>query len=110
MSKNITLQVQDKEIVLFSQNEEDYISLTDIAKFKNSEKTGIVISNWMSTRYTLEFMGAWEKLHNEKFNVMEFDNIKNQSGSNAFILSSKKWLEKTNAIGIRSKSGRYGGN
>lgn len=109
MPKDQIITIQQKPIVFFSQKEEDYISLTDIAKFKNPEKTGIIIANWLSTRYTLEFMGAWEKLHNPNFNVMEFDNIKNQSGSNAFILSSKQWLTKTKAIGIRARSGRYGG-
>ena len=107
MTKKIT--VQGNPVSFFQQNDEDYISLTDIAKFKNSEKTGIIISNWMSRRYSIEFMGIWEKFHNPNFNVIEFDNIKNESGSNAFILSSKKWIESTNAIGIRSTSGRYGG-
>lgn len=97
------------EIVTFTKNNSDYISLTDMAKFKDSYSTGIVISNWLSTKYTIQFMGAWEQLHNEKFNVMEFDNIRNEAGSNAFILSSSKWIEKTKAIGIRSSSGRYGG-
>jgi hypothetical protein len=68
--------------------------LTDIAKFKNKEKTGLVISHWMSTRYTIEFMGLWEKIHNPNFNVTEFRNIKNESGSNGYIVSSKQWRKK----------------
>jgi len=86
-----------------------YISLTDMAKFKNSLETGIVIANWLSTKYTIQFMGAWEKLHNPDFNVMEFNNIKNEAGSHGFILSSSNWVKKTGAIGIRSTAGRYGG-
>jgi len=68
-----------------------------------------VIANWLSTKYTIQFMGAWEQIYNPHFNVMEFNNIKNEAGSNGFILSSSKWIQKTNAIGIRSSAGRYGG-
>jgi hypothetical protein len=95
--------------VKISENENDYISLTDIAKFKDAERTGIVIANWLSTKYTIQFMGAWEQLHNPDFNVMEFNNIKNEAGSNGFILSSSAWVKKTGAIGLRSTTGRYGG-
>ena len=80
-----------------------------MAKFKERETTGIVIANWLSTKYTIQFMGAWEQIYNPHFNVMEFNNIKNEAGSNGFILSSSKWIQKTNAIGIRSSAGRYGG-
>lgn len=80
-----------------------------MAKFKNREATGIVIANWLSTKYTIQFIGAWERVHNSNFNVMEFNNIKNEAGSNGFILSSSKLIQKTNAIGIRSSAGRYGG-
>ncbi len=103
------LIVKNVNINFFSQKEEDFISLTDIAKYKNKEATGLVISHWMSTKYTIEFMGIWEQIHNPNFNVTEFRNIKNESGSNGFILSSKQWISKTNAIGIISKPGRYGG-
>ena len=95
--------------VKLSDNENDYISLTDIAKFKDPEATGVVIANWLSTKYTIQFMGAWEQLHNDNFNVMEFHNIRNDAGSNGFILSSSRWVKSTNAIGIRSSPGRYGG-
>ncbi len=104
------IEVQGREIsTMHSQNKEDYISLTDMAKHKNQESTGLVISHWMSTRYTVEFMGVWERLYNPDFNVTEFSNIRNESGSNGFVLSSKNWIEKTNAIGIIAKAGRYGG-
>ncbi|MDP3642599.1 MAG: KilA-N domain-containing protein [Bacteroidota bacterium] len=108
MAKNKTIKVESFEIVLYSQNNEDFISLTDMARFKNSETTGLVISHWLSTRYTVEFMGLWEKMNNPLFNVTEFSNIKNASGSNGFVLSAKQWIEKTNAMGIISKPGRYG--
>lgn len=109
MKKSSKIIIKDTEIVLFQQNEEDYISLTDIAKFKNSDDPRFAIQNWMKTRYTVEFMGIWEKMNNENFNRVEFDTFKNESGSNSFILTPKKWIKSTNAIGIRSKSGRYGG-
>ena len=80
-----------------------------MARFKNAETTGLVISHWLSTRYTVEFMGLWEQINNPDFNITEFSNIKNESGSNGFVLSAKKWIEKTNAIGIISKTGRYDG-
>ncbi|KAF0236421.1 MAG: KilA/APSES-type HTH DNA-binding domain-containing [Prolixibacteraceae bacterium] len=108
MAKIKVFKVNDYEIVTFSQNSEDYISLTDMAKFKNAETTGLVISHWLSTRYTVEFMGLWEKMNNPLFNVTEFSNIKNESGSNGFVLSAKQWIEKTKAVGIISKPGRYG--
>lgn len=101
--------VKGIEIITFKKNESEYISLTDMAKFKDNYATGIVISNWLSTKYTIQFMGAWEQLHNPKFNVIEFNNIKNEAGTNGFILSSSKWVKATKAIGIRSSLGRYGG-
>jgi len=80
-----------------------------MAKFKDHEATGLVIAHWLSTKYTIQFIGAWEKLHNVNFNVTEFNNIKNEGGINGFILSSSNWIQKTKAIGIRSSAGRYGG-
>ena len=106
MKKIIT---QGLEIAVIKKDADEFISLTDMAKFKDREATGIVIVNWLSTKYTIQFMGAWEQVHNPNFNVMEFNNIKNEAGSNGFILSSSKWIQKTNAIGIRSSAGRYGG-
>ena len=109
MPKSKKIQIENIEISILKQKKDDFISLTDMARFKNAEATGLVISHWLSTRYTVEFMGLWERLNNSDFNVTEFSNIKNESGSNGFVLSSKQWIEKTNAIGIISKTGRYGG-
>lgn len=104
------IDVQGQEISTIQPRDNvDYISLTDMAKHKNPESTGLVISHWMSTRYTVDFMGVWERLNNPDFNVTEFSNIRNESGSNGFVLSSKNWIGKTNAIGIIAKAGRYGG-
>ncbi|TAL63198.1 MAG: KilA-N domain-containing protein [Bacteroidetes bacterium] len=109
MTKNKIITVEGREIAIISKREDDYISLTDIAKHKNEELTGLVISHWLSTKFTVEFMGLWEQIHNPDFNVTEFSNIKNEAGSNGYVLSSKQWIEKTQAIGIISKTGRYGG-
>ncbi len=105
----VKINVLDKEITLYTRGKEDYICITDIAKVKNAQTTGLIISHWLSTRFTVEFMGVWEKIHNPDFNVTEFSNIKNESGSNGFVLTVKQWVEKTRAIGIISKPGRYGG-
>jgi len=104
-----TLTVQGADIALFSRDKADFISLTDMARYKNADATGLVISHWMSTRYTVEFMGIWEQTNNPDFNVTEFSNIKNQSGSNGYVLTTKQWIERTNATGIIAKAGRYGG-
>jgi len=110
MAKSKKIIVQGSQIsIILHKGDDDFISLTDMAKFKDRETTGIVIAHWLSTKYTIQFIGAWEKLHNPNFNVTEFGNIKNEAGSNAFILSSSNWIQKTNAIGIRSSAGRYGG-
>jgi hypothetical protein len=105
----VKINVLDKEITLYTRDDEDYICITDIAKYKNAQTTGLIISHWLSTRFTVEFMGIWEKIHNPDFNVTEFSNIKNESGSNGFVLTVKQWVQKTRAIGIISKPGRYGG-
>ncbi len=109
MKKSKKIQIENIEIAVFTKKQDDFISLTDMARFKNAETTGLVISHWLSTRYTIEFMGLWEQINNPFFNVTEFSNIKNESGSNGFVLSAKQWIEKTNAVGIISKTGRYGG-
>lgn len=112
MDKNYkaTINVNGTEITIVSSGtEDDYISLTDIAKYKNLEEPNIVIANWMRIRSTIEFLGLWEELHNPNFKPIEFEGFKNQSGANAFTLSPQKWIRSTNAIGIVSKSGRYGG-
>jgi hypothetical protein len=91
-----------------SANQMDYISITDIAKYKSNAPDD-VIKNWIRNRATIEFIGLWEQLNNPNFKPVEFDGFKNEAGSNTFILSPKKWINATNAIGIQSKSGRYGG-
>jgi len=107
--KNGRIEVQGKVIGILSQKNEDYISLTDMAKHKNPDATGLVISHWLSTRYTIEFMGLWESLNNEDFNVTEFGNIRNESGSSSYVLTTKQWILKTNAVGILATPSRYGG-
>lgn len=106
--KNQRLIVNDQEIGVLSRENGDFISLTDIARQENAA-TGLVISHWLSTRFTVEFIGLWEQLYNPGFNVTEFGNIKNTAGANGFVLSSKQWIEKTNSIGLVSKPGRYNG-
>ena len=102
--------VQGTEIALFSKRgEEDYFSLTDIARKFNADNPSMLIVNWMRNRDTIEFLGVWEKLYNPDFNLIEFDKIKNESGLNRFVLSVTRWTDETDAIGIRSKAGRYGG-
>ncbi len=107
--KSQKIVINNTNIVFFTQNDEDYISLTDIAKYKNREHTGLVISHWLRTKYTIEFMGLWEKIHNKNFNVTEFGYIKNEVGSNTFVLTGKQWISKTGSIGLISKPGRFGG-
>jgi hypothetical protein len=103
------ISVLDQDVTLYSQKEEDYISLTDIARYKDSERTDYIIQNWLRNRNTIEFLGIWEQLNNPNFNPIEFDGIKTQAGLNSFILTSKRWIESTGAIGLISKAGRYGG-
>jgi len=106
---NTKLNVNEIEIVLYKHNKEEYISLTDMAKYRDSERTNYIIQNWMRTRNTIDFLGLWENLNNPNFNSIEFDAFRNEAGSNSFTLTPKKWIQSTNAIGITSKSGRYGG-
>lgn len=109
MKKIKKIEVKGLVIITFEKNTFDFISLTDIAKYKDSERTNYVIQNWMRTRSTVEFLGLWEKLHNLNFNSIEFDAFKNESGSNSFSLTPQRWIEKTNSVGLVSKAGRYGG-
>lgn len=110
MSKNEQkIQVKGIEIVTFKKNEQDYISLTDIARYKDKDRSDYILQNWMRTRSAIEYLGLWEKLYNPNFNSIEFDGFRKQSGLNSFILTPKKWIAQTNAIGIVSKAGRYGG-
>lgn len=109
MAKNKTIKVEGIEIVTFTKYNSDYISLTDIARHKNPDFPADVIKNWMRNRGTIEFLGLWEKLHNPDFKLVEFDQFKNESGVNSFVLPPQKWIKNTQAIGLISKSGRYGG-
>jgi hypothetical protein len=88
---------------------QDYISLTDIARYRNTQEPFAVINNWMRSRSTIEFLGLWERLCNPDFKPLEFERFRNEAGSNYFVLSPQRWIESTHAIGITAKSGRYGG-
>ena len=103
------LSAKGIEVYTFTRNETDYISLTDIAKFKDSERTDYIIQNWMRNRDTIEFLGVWERINNPNFKPIEFDGFKIQAGSNSFSLTPKRWIESVHAIGLITKSGRYGG-
>lgn len=110
MTKSKTIQVDGIEIAVFSvRAEEDYFSLTDIARRVNPENPTMLIVNWMRLKDTIAFLGVWETLNNPSFNLIEFDRVKNEAGYNSFILSAGKWVSSTNAIGIVVKAGRYGG-
>ena len=108
-SKKSTIQVQGHAVTVVAQSASDYISLTDIARYRNTQEPFAVINNWMRSRSTIEFIGLWEKLCNPDFKPLEFERFKNEAGSNYFVLSPQRWIESTQAIGIISKSGRYGG-
>jgi hypothetical protein len=110
MSKKEKLIVQDTEITVVSEKENDYISLTDMANAKEGEaRAADIIKNWLRTRTTLEFLGTWEQLYNPDFKVVEFDHFKMQAGLPSFVISVSEWIEKTNAIGVYVKNGKYGG-
>ena len=102
------INVQQTAITLLKVNEQDYISLTDIARYKSDDPTA-VIGNWMRNRNTIEYLGIWETLYNPGFKPLEFDGFRKEAGLNAFTLSPQKWINSTGAIGIVSRSGRYGG-
>ncbi|WP_055078625.1 KilA-N domain-containing protein [Lagierella massiliensis] len=102
-AKGLSIQVYTEDF------KNDYISLTDIAKYKNTDDPRFVIQNWMRNRNTLEFIGLWEILNNPNFNRVQFDTFRNEAGLNRFTMTPSKWIESTEAIGIVSKSGRYGG-
>ena len=108
-NKKSQITVQGTAISIVSQKSEDYLCLTDIARFKDPKRTDYLIGNWLRNRNTIEYLGIWEKLHNSGFNPIEFDGIKTQAGLNSFLLTAKQWIEKTGAIGLLSKPGRYGG-
>ena len=108
--KKLTLEAKGRQISLMvNESEDDYISLTDIAKYKNVDSPADIVKNWLRSRSTIEFLGLWERINNPDFKLVEFDQFRNESGLNTFVLSPKKWIESVNAIGITSKAGRYGG-
>ncbi|HNS41643.1 MAG TPA: KilA-N domain-containing protein [Taishania sp.] len=106
MAKSKKIEIGGKEISIISQKQDDYISLTDMAKSQMQEA---IIIKWLTLKSTIEYIGEWEALYNPDFNYTEFGTIKNSAGSNNFVLSVKNWIEATNAIGITAKAGRYGG-
>ena len=103
------IEVLSKEVTVYTQNDADYICITDIAKYKNAEGTDDLIRNWLRNRNTIEFLGIWEQLNNPDFKPVEFDGFRKQAGLNSFTLTPKQWIEKTGAVGLVSKAGRYGG-
>ncbi|MEZ4889436.1 MAG: KilA-N domain-containing protein [Crocinitomicaceae bacterium] len=109
MAKNKKINVQGVDIVLYEENNNDFISLTDIARHKDAEHTDSIIQNWMRNRNTIELLGFWETIYNPNFKPLEFEGFRKQAGLNSFVMTPKRWIENTNAIGIISKAGRYGG-
>lgn len=111
MAPTSTINANGVEIGVAGDISEEnaYLCLTDIARYKNPDEPKAVVANWMRLRSTIEFLGLWEQIHNPNFKGLEFDAFKNEAGGNAFTLSPQKWISTTNAIGLISKSGRYGG-
>jgi hypothetical protein len=106
MKEKIIANGTEISIIAGSDNS-DFISLTDIAKYKTEENPGYIIQNWMRSRNVVQFLGLWEKLNNPNFNCLEFEAIENEAGLNSFVLTPKKWIEKTQAVGLTTKQGRY---
>jgi hypothetical protein len=110
MAKNKIIQVQNSLISISTESGSDFICLTDMANAKEGEsRAADIIKNWLRNRYTLEFLGTWEQINNLHFKVVEFDHFKMQAGLPSFVLSATEWIEKTNAIGLMVKKGKYGG-
>ena len=108
--KKDTIEAKGFAIQIYTEDfKNDYISLTDIARYKNVHEPKDVVKNWLRVRDTIEFLGLWETIHNPDFKGVEFDSFRKEAGTNAFTLSPQRWIENTNAIGIVSKSGRGGG-
>ena len=108
--KNKIIMVQGVQITVSSDQQNDYICISDMAKAKeNNSRTADVIKNWLRNRMTLEFLGTWEQIYNPDFKVVEFDHFKMRAGLHTFVISVSEWVEKTNAIGIFAKKGKYGG-
>ena len=109
MANSKKIAVKGTEITILSRELDEYISLTDLAKYRDAGHTDDIIKNWLRNRNTIELLGFWEQLNNPNFKPVEFDGFRKQAGLNSFVLTPKKWIESTNAIGIVSKAGRYGG-
>ena len=112
MNKNVIkseIMVNDRKINVLRIDNKDYISLTDLARYADSEEPRLPIRDWMRNKDVISYLGLWEQLNNENFKGGEFDTFKNEAGSNKFKMSPQKWIRETNAIGIISKSGRYDG-
>lgn len=110
MSKRISkIEVKGVEIAFLQTQQEDFICITDIAKYKNPDAPADIIKNWLRNKNTIELLGLWERLNNPDFKLVEFDQFRNEAGYNHFVLSPQKWIATTKAIGLQSKSGRYGG-
>ncbi len=107
--KKTVIKVQGLAINIISKENNDYISITHTARQRDPDRSDYILQNWLRNRSTIEFIGHWEQLKNPGFNSIEFDGIKNMAGSNSFSLTPKRWIESTNAVGIVSKTGRYGG-
>lgn len=107
--KSKKVKVENTKISIETVGAVDYISITDMARYRNSDRTNYIIQNWMRSRSTIEFLGLWEQLNNPGFKSIEFEGFMHEAGSNSFSLTPKRWIESTGAIGITSKSGRYGG-
>ena len=108
--KNRIIDVQNIKITVSKEELDDYICITDIAKAKAGEsRSADVVKNWLRNRNTLEFLGTWEMIYNSDFNVVEFDHFKLEAGLHTFVLSVAEWINKTNAIGLYVKRGKYGG-
>lgn len=106
----VKITVQNTQINVFHRKDQDYISLTDMASAKEGDsRSADVIKNWIRNRYTIEFLGTWEIIHNPNFKVVEFDHFRRNAGLPSFVLSASEWIERTDAIGIFVKKGRYGG-
>ncbi len=109
MAKNKKIEVQGVQITLYENNSNDFISLTDLARHRDAKHTDLIVQNWMRNRNTIELLGFWETIYNPNFKPLEFEGFKKQAGLNSFVMTPKKWITATNAIGIVSKQGRYGG-
>jgi len=109
MVKNTKIEVSGLQISIFKVDQSEFISLTDIARYKDAEHTDTIIQNWMRNRNTIELLGFWETIYNQNFKPLEFEGFRKQAGLNSFVMTPKRWIESTNAIGIISKPGRYGG-